>query len=201
MNDPPASGERSTSTGTRRRTMLALGVIGTAAVAYHGLSGRGSVVEGPTKFLTLTEPRRLPNIHFTADGRDTDLAQLHGKVVLLNLWATWCPPCRTEMPSLDRLQAQLGSKDFEVVALSIDAGDQGRTAVQSFYATVGIRHLKVYHDPQSLAGVTLGVIGVPTTLLLDQNGREIGRMPGAAAWDGPEALALIKRHLSSQSRS
>jgi len=89
--------------------------------------------------------------------------------VLLNLWATWCVPCRKEMPSLDRLQAQLGGPAFEVVALSIDKSPQ---AVREFYREYGIRKLALYIDPSAEVTSTLGAVGIPTTLLVDGDGRE-----------------------------
>ena len=100
------------------------------------------------------------------------------------------------MPSLDRLQAGLGAEGLQVVALSIDKGPTALSAVKAFYASHGLRHLGVYNDPEGDAGFELGVPGVPVTLLLDRQGREIGRLTGAAEWDGAEPLALIRRHLA-----
>lgn len=147
-----------------------------------------------------TEPRQLPPVDFVdASGSRTHLAAMRGKVVLLNIWATWCPPCRKEMPSLDRLQGRLGGPGFEVVALSIDKGAGGLPAVKAFYAALGLPNLRVYNDPDGEAGFRIGAPGVPTTLLLDREGREIGRVSGAADWDGPEAIALIRRFLVRKS--
>jgi len=139
-------------------------------------------------------PRAVPAIRFQDGvGRPMSLADFHGRTVLLNVWATWCPPCRKEMPSLDRLQRKLGGPDFEVVALSID--HEGVGAVQSFYKEVGIRALKIHIDPTTEAADRLRFPGIPGTLLIDRDGREIGRALGPAEWDGPEALALIRRIL------
>jgi thiol-disulfide isomerase/thioredoxin len=113
-----------------------------------------------------------------------------GKVVLLNVWATWCHPCRGEMPDLDKLQAQLGGKNFEVVALNIDRG--GIDAPKKFLAETGATHLGLFHDPSGNAFSDLRVVGMPTTLLLNRNGKEIGRMIGPAKWDSPDAVRLIK---------
>ena len=182
-----------------RRTVLTLALLAGAAVVVHGLRDRFETrLDGPLGFTRLTQPRPLPALRFRdSEGRSLDLGQFRGKVVLLNVWATWCPPCRQEMPSLDRLQAALGSRDFEVVALSIDAGAAGPAAVRSFYRALDIRHLRLYHDAEAAALATLGVVGVPTTLLLDRQGRELGRMSGPAAWDGAEALALIKGQVAT----
>jgi thiol-disulfide isomerase/thioredoxin len=136
-------------------------------------------------------PVTLPQLHFLdGAGQDRTLDNFRGKVVLLNLWATWCGPCRTEMPILDRLQAELGGPDFEVLPLSIDR--RGAEAVRKFYADLGIKHLNIYIDPSSKAGFGLGFLGLPTTILIDREGREVGRLVGPAEWDAPEVIALIK---------
>ena len=124
------------------------------------------------------------------DGELIRLEDFHGKVVLLNVWATWCPPCRKEMPSLDRLQAALGGPAFEVLALSID--HTGIETVKAFYRDIGLKHLRIYVDPSSQAMTALNVLGIPTTLLLDPEGRELARFTGAKEWDSPEILALLK---------
>jgi thiol-disulfide isomerase/thioredoxin len=127
------------------------------------------------------------------------LAEFQGKGLLLNLWATWCVPCRQEMPALDRLQAHLGGPAFEVVALSIDHA--GLPAVAAFYQELGLRTLAVYVDPSGSAGRYLGVPGIPATLLVDALGREIGRAFGAKAWDAPEVIWEIERRLGSNPAS
>jgi thiol-disulfide isomerase/thioredoxin len=132
-----------------------------------------------------------------ADGRRMSLADFRGKQVLLNIWATWCGPCRAEMPTLDRLQTLLGGPDFEVVALSID--HEGVDVIRDFYAELGLQALRIYVDPSTMATVNLNVRGVPTTLLLDRNGREIGRYAGPAEWDGEAAVSAIRERLSAAS--
>lgn len=158
----------------------------------------GDSQAGPLGFVMHAQPKPVPGVAFTrGDGDPTSLGDLRGKVVLLNIWATWCAPCKQEMPSLDRLQAQLGGADFEVVALSIDKGPKGLADVKSFYSQFGIRHLRVFHDPTGTAGFTLGTVGLPTTLLLDQRGRELGRLTGKAEWDSEQALAFIRRTVAA----
>jgi thiol-disulfide isomerase/thioredoxin len=143
-------------------------------------------------------PRSLPELRFTDEsGKPMTLADFRGKTVLLNIWATWCPPCRKEMPSLDRLQAELGGPDFEVVALSID--HEGVGVVKSFYQQLGLRALRIYVDAESAATSQLGVVGVPTTLLIDREGRELGRKSGPAEWDSPAVVELIRPHLAARS--
>jgi len=124
-------------------------------------------------------------------GRDLTLAAFRGRTVLLNIWATWCPPCRAEMPTLDRLQANLGGPEFHVVALSIDRG--GLETVRAFYADIGIKHLDLYVSEQLRAMTALGVAGLPTTLLVSAQGREVARKLGPAEWDSPSAISQIKR--------
>ena len=139
-------------------------------------------------------PRALPAIAFEdGKGRRVRLADFRGRTVLLNVWATWCPPCREEMPSLDRLQKALGGPAFEVVALSIDAG--GAAAVERFYREIGVSALAIYVDPAMRAAGALRTPGVPTTLLINAEGRELGRHAGPARWDDPEVLKLVSRHL------
>lgn len=128
-----------------------------------------------------------------ADGATTTLSDFRGRVMLLNVWATWCAPCRKEMPALDRLQAQIGGSDFEVVALSIDR--RGRDAVQPFFHEIGIKNLRVYLDRGSEAMNALGVVGLPTTVLIDRDGREVQRWVGPAEWDSPEIIAVIEQAL------
>jgi thiol-disulfide isomerase/thioredoxin len=139
-------------------------------------------------------PKPLPKVVFrNGDGRQTSLAEFHGKTVLLNVWATWCGPCRREMPTLDRLQGILGGADFEVLALSIDRA--GPEAVREFYRKIGIKNLSLYVDSSGKASGALGVVGIPATLLVDPNGKEIGRLVGPADWDTPEMVAYLKAHL------
>ncbi len=150
------------------------------------------------EFRPLDEPRPLPALRFTdADGHDLTLGDFRGRLVLLNIWATWCGPCRKEMPTLDRLQARLGGPDFEVVALSIDR--QGLAVVKPFYEELGLKALRIYLDASGKATQTLGTVGVPTTLLIDQEGREIGRVLGPAEWDSPEVESVIRRYMKRSS--
>lgn len=146
----------------------------------------------PKNFIVHQAPKPVASIAFEDQrGRARNLADFRGKVVLLNIWATWCGPCRREMPSLDRLQEMLGGPDFEVVALSIDRS--GLEAVHKFYADVGIRNLSIYVDSSGKATRELAAVGVPATLLIDRDGREIGRLVGPAEWDEPGIVQFLKR--------
>ena len=143
-------------------------------------------------------PREVANLRFSdGEGRPTSLAAFRGRFVLLNVWATWCLPCRDEMPTLDRLQATLGGPDFEVVALSIDHG--GLPVVRDFFDGTNTKHLQPYLDTFGDAQSSLAVVGVPLTLLIDREGREIGRKLGPAAWDDPRMVQLIRSHMASGS--
>jgi thiol-disulfide isomerase/thioredoxin len=140
------------------------------------------------------EPKPMPPLSFIdAEGRRIDLADFKDRVILLNLWATWCGPCVKEMPSLDRLQAQLGGDAFQVVALSLDRG--GRAAVEPFYKKTGVQNLTVFLDPASDSMKALSLRGLPTTILVDPEGRELGRVEGAVEWDAPEVVAFLRQHL------
>ncbi len=147
----------------------------------------GSLVE-------VSPPRPVPALSFTDDrGRPITLDTFRGRAVVLNLWATWCVPCRKEMPSLDRLQARLGGPRFLVLPLSID--HQGMAVVAPFYRELGLTAFGIYLDPTGTATSVLGVEGIPTTLLIGTDGREVGRVSGAAEWDSPEMIAGIRRTL------
>jgi thiol-disulfide isomerase/thioredoxin len=147
-----------------------------------------------TTFVFKKPPAPLPDVRFVnGKGEDVSLKSLAGKVVLLNLWATWCAPCREEMPALDRLQQALGSDKFQVVALAVDkAGVEG---ARKFLKENKVEDLEIFADPTARVGAELKVIGMPTTILIDTQGREIGRLIGPAAWDSPEAKRLIEANL------
>ena len=143
-----------------------------------------------------TGPKPVPElIFFDADGKQVTLADFRGEVVVLNLWATWCAPCRREMPSLDRLQAKYGGDGLEVIALSLDRGDVGK--VRDFFDELVISNLAVYQDPKGSVGRELAAPGLPTTVVIDRAGQEVGRLLGPAEWDSPEALAVIEQLMGS----
>ncbi len=147
--------------------------------------------EQARKFIMHDAPKPIAALRFDdGQGQDRSLADFRGKIVLLNIWATWCVSCRKEMPALDRLQAALGGGgEFEVVPLSIDRG--GVDVVGKFFAEVGIQKLATYLDGSGKAMRELGVIGLPTTLIVDQEGREIGRLIGPAEWDAPDMIEFV----------
>lgn len=192
-----------TMTNSKRGAMkLARGLAVLAAIAAVIAAGRYAnehFAPGMAAAGAETASQPLPEIRFQdARGNSRSLADFRGRVVLLNLWATWCVPCRKEMPSLDRLQAQLGGPAFEVVALSIDKSPQ---AVREFYREYGIRKLALYIDPSAEVTSTLGAVGIPTTLLVDGDGRERWRRVGPAEWDAPEEVARIREYIQAGARS
>lgn len=156
-----------------------------------GLSGANSVSDSVISDVS----KSIPSVTFeTADGQLMTLADFQGKAILLNIWATWCPPCREEMPSLDRLQTKLGSDSFKVVPLSIDR--TGIDVVKPFFDTIGIEKLAIYLDRSSSVISSLKVVGLPTTVLLGRDGRELTRWIGPKEWDSPAVIEEIQRHLA-----
>lgn len=134
----------------------------------------------------------LPPITFTdAEGKPHTAADFAGKGLVINLWATWCPPCVAEMPALDRMAAALAQEEILVLPLSSDRG--GTPVVQSFYERVRLQTLRIWLDPRGAAARALGARGLPTTVIVDRSGREAARLEGDAAWDTPEFMAAIRR--------
>lgn len=126
-----------------------------------------------------------------AEGRERDLSSFNGRGLVVNLWATWCPPCVAEMPALDRLAALVAAEGIEVLALSSDRG--GRAVVEGFYTRTGVARLGVWLDPRGAAARGLGVRALPTTVIVDRAGMERARLEGEAEWDHPAMLAAVRR--------
>ncbi len=146
-------------------------------------------------FAAAKDPEPMPALAFNGpDGKPTTLEAFKGKVALVNIWATWCAPCRAEMPALDRLQQAAGSDKFEIVAINVDTSRLDRP--KAFFEEIGVKNLKFYADPKGDVFFGLrqngGLLGLPTSYLIDAQGCEIGRLSGPAAWDSPEALALVR---------
>ncbi|MEJ0095608.1 MAG: TlpA disulfide reductase family protein [Methylocella sp.] len=170
-----------------------------ASVACPGAQAEAramqSLVHGEIAALGLsTQSKPMPQLKFAGpDGAQVSLADFKGRTVLLNLWATWCVPCRQEMPALDRLQAKLGSNDFAVVAVNIDTARLERP--KAFLNEIGVKNLGFYADNTAEVFQALKAdgkaLGLPTTILVGKDGCDLGVMAGPAQWDSPEAVALV----------
>ena len=145
-------------------------------------------------FAVADQPVRLPDLAFRdAGGTERHLSDWRGRTVLLNLWATWCIPCRKEMPALDALQARLGGEKFEVVAINIDTRNLDKP--RAWLEEVGIKRLRYYADPSAKVFQDLKAagkaFGMPTTLLIDPQGCELGALAGPAEWASDDAIKLV----------
>jgi thiol-disulfide isomerase/thioredoxin len=146
------------------------------------------------QFIPTDPPRPAPEIAFAdGAGKSLSLADFRGKLVLVNLWATWCEPCIREMPSLDRLRAAMPAGDLAIVLVSQDRG--GDKVVAPFFAKLGLK-LETYLDPKSAVGHAFEVRGLPTSILIDREGNELGRVEGALDWDGGPAQALLRWYVA-----
>jgi thiol-disulfide isomerase/thioredoxin len=197
--------------------VVALGLLG-AGAAWYGLSRTGSQVaasgecqaaaavtdqlkplaKGELAAVGVSAPKSPPTIAFNGpDGKPMSLADFGGKTVLVNLWATWCVPCRQEMPALDKLQAELGGKDFEVVAVNVDTRNPDKP--KAWLQENGIRNLAYYADPGGKLLQTLQrsghVVGLPTTFMVHASGCEIALLKGPAEWASPDAFTFVRTAL------
>lgn len=166
-----------------------------AAVALPGAARAevpASLVKGAmARFKPARPPKPLPDLEFLdANDKPMRLADLTGKARLINLWATWCAPCVKEMPSLDRLQAALPKDKFVVLPISLDGPSKAKVA--PFYKERKLANLGIYYDKGRKAMSVLDVSLLPTSILVDPAGRELGRLEGDADWDTPEGIALLK---------
>jgi len=185
--------------GTALAAVLALGIW--SATRPTATLESPAVAPSPAALPLRAHPAPLAVANFVFEdgaGRPRSLADFRGRHLLVNVWATWCAPCREEMPALSRLQQKLGGPHFQVLALSIDS--TGAEAVKRFYGEVGADALEVYVDRSLQAGSALRVRGVPTTLLLDREGRELARHVGPAEWDGVQAVESIRRLMAGAAR-
>ncbi|MDG1472700.1 MAG: TlpA disulfide reductase family protein [Ascidiaceihabitans sp.] len=176
-------------------TALALG----ANAAMAGTSDAAALRTGDMKKLVFHgTPESVSNAAFEmADGEgDQTLAAYQGKYVLLNFWATWCAPCRKEMPMLSELQDQFGGDDFEV--LTIATGRNSPEGITKFFADTGISNLPRHQDPKQKLASQMGIFGLPITVILDPEGREIARLRGDADWASDSAKAIIAKLISEE---
>jgi len=176
------TGRRSALTWFGGMALLALGF-------QKGRSIIGPYVIDPPLVQIHLTPLPLPVVNFDDEYVSAKtLANFNGKHVLVNIWAKWCPPCQEEIPSLDRLREKLGpNADLQVVAISVDPISFEQ--IRAFYAVIGIKSLAVYRGDESEIMQGFGIVGLPTSLLVDHNGHEIGRMIGPTLWDAPRVSA------------
>lgn len=155
-----------------------------------------ALAQGSMKKLSFSaSPKALPDLAVVdAAGKDHHLSEYRGKYVVLNFWATWCAPCRKEMPTLDKLQADLGGDHLAVVPV----GSLRTTAAsaQKFFDREHVTHLPVLIDPEARMARQMGIMGLPVTLILDPQGREIARLIGEADWASPSAKAILTKLIS-----
>lgn len=171
------------------------------ALATGTMPERGSAAppqEGwMAQFTRNAPPLPAPETEFlTATGDTVSLESFRGKVVLVNFWATWCAPCIREMPSIDRLSAAIGSDDFVIVAVSEDR--KGAEVAVPFLKKLGIENFTTYVDTRMQLARGFRLIGMPTTYLIDREGRIVGSLSGTAEWDSPEAVALVRELLDQR---
>ncbi|MFQ5533737.1 MAG: TlpA family protein disulfide reductase [Sphingomonadales bacterium] len=161
-----------------------------AALTFKGATG---------SFISANPPQETPATEFQdAAGEQHTLAEYRGKVVLVNFWATWCPACLQEMESLNRLQAKLGEENFVVLTISQDTPE---SAAAEFLAEHDLAHLGANIDKNRKLGLSLAQEFLPTSVLVNEDGMEVGRLIGSAEWDSPEAIALIRHFMRGSDAS
>lgn len=176
-----------------RSVLLYTALVFGANTAFAGeVDWKAAHDAGLVKLVPSTDAPALPETTFTdPDGGTHSLADYKGKVVLLNFWATWCAPCREEMPSLDTLQKELGGEDFQVVTIA--TGRNAPEKINKFYEETGVTALPVLLDPKQQLARGMGVLGLPVTVLIDREGNEVARLLGDADWAGEPAKAVIRQ--------
>lgn len=140
--------------------------------------------------LVLRPPRPVALVVQDRAGKDLDLKQLAGRTTLVHFWASWCVSCREEFPALDALQRDMGGEGLKILAISLDR--IGWPKIDRTIEATGVRDLAIFHDRNREAAAGLGVVGLPTTLVVDAQGREIARMEGPGAWGDPALRAKLR---------
>ena len=192
----------------RHAVMLGLVMLVTGAVAVSLYSkpsdeskppqAKKSASLGPQldKFVTHATRKTLPDLFVQrADGTQVKISDIEGRLVLVNFWATWCAPCRKEMPQLDMLAGRYQDKNVKVITLSVDRSGAGKG--EKFLNELAVKNVTRLYDASYKSARAVALIGLPTTLLLDENGMEIGRLAGEADWDAPEVHALLDYYLNN----
>jgi thiol-disulfide isomerase/thioredoxin len=202
--------KKTKSISTFLAAMLSVAVLGCAAyLAFpHGpaeAAPKSAAVEPPRtggmeQFTLYIPPLPVPDIAFLdADGKEKTLKEFKGKVVLVNFWATWCAPCIRELPSIDRLQAELSGDDFTVLAINEDRG--GAETAAPFLEKLGLKNLTATADKHMALSRAMGVRGMPSTYIVSRTGAIMGVLTGPTEWDSPEAKALIQYYVDEAWRN
>lgn len=181
-------------------TALSVGAITGGTAAYADLDAAALLREGGMKKLVFhTTPKATSSAMFELadDAGQGSLADYKGKYVLLNFWATWCAPCRKEMPQLSELQTELGGEDFEVVTIA--TGRNSPTGIKKFFDEINVTNLPRHQDPRQALASQMAIFGLPITVLIDPDGNEVGRLRGDADWASDSAKAIIATILGRES--
>ncbi len=181
-------------------TALVTGAIMAPATAHADLTAAALLREGDMKKLVFHQvPEATSNAAYQlADGAgEQTLEAYHGKYILLNFWATWCAPCRKEMPQLSELQATFGGDDFEVVTIA--TGRNSPAGIKKFFAEINVDNLPRHQDPKQALASQMGIFGLPITVLIDPEGREVARLRGDADWSSDSAKAVIAAVIGAES--
>ncbi len=173
-----------------RSAILYMALVLVANPAFADSATLEALRDGSMKKLVFADPVAVPDVAFTdPDGGEYRLSDWQGKYVLVNFWATWCAPCRAEMPALDALQDEFGGERFEVVTIA--TGRNVLAGIHRFFDETGVKNLPILLDPRQALAREMGVFGLPTTILMDPDGNEIARMRGDAEWHSDSARAII----------
>jgi len=181
-----------------RHMISALLYLSLPAMANADPAALSDLRTGDMKKLAVhSEPVAASDVGFASeDGTEITLADYNGKVVVLNMWATWCAPCRKEMPHLSDLQETMGGDAFEVVTIA--TGRNPRPSMEAFFEEIGVDNLPLHTDLRQELARSLGVLGLPVTLILDREGQEIARLQGDADWSSDSAVAIINSVIADE---
>lgn len=176
--------------GAALYTAMTCAAILGAGGARADVAAAEAVRAGEMQKLNFADPKALPEFELVGmQDEARSLSEFQGKWTLVNFWATWCSPCRHEMPSLDALQGALGGEDFTVVTVA--TGRNAVPAITEFFAEAGVTRLPVLRDPKAQLARQMGVAGLPVTVILNPEGQEVGRLIGDADWNSADAQAVI----------
>lgn len=172
--------------------LLYTAILGLANTGHADVAAAEAMREGDMRKLIFhSTPMTSSDVAFTSeDGQEMTLADFRGKHIVLNFWATWCAPCRHEMPLLSALQDEMGGDQMEVVTIA--TGRNPLPAMQRFFDEIGVDNLPLHTDPRQSLARGMGVLGLPVTVILDPEGNEIARMQGDADWSGENAMAIMR---------